>query len=212
MTEQLADQDKAIKAKLIVKLFAENIIVAESDDEKLWQSVLAAITSGKSSIAGPAFPPKLLQPGESNAISEQDLSSPIGKFAAELGISIEILQGACSPTAQAPFVHLDGHYWESFKKAVPARGRGSLGPLALPATLLCLWFKHLGQGGATQAQAQAVLKTINERDQNPNRSVKNCDWLQARDGKIVLNPAQTSKAVKCARTYCLGQQVTDEAT
>ena len=37
----------AVKAQLNVQLFADSVLVAESDDPQLWRNVFAAIQSGR---------------------------------------------------------------------------------------------------------------------------------------------------------------------
>jgi hypothetical protein len=50
----------------------------------------------------------------------------------------------------------------------------------------------IGLRNPTQAQAQAVLNTINIRDKNASIGIRGAGWLQSRPGgEIVLNPAQS---------------------
>ncbi len=89
------------------------------------------------------------------------------------------------------------------KKQVPERGSLAIPPIVTAATLLTLWFHKAGLGTATQAQAKAVLATINVTDPNASRSIQNTSWLQGRSGgQIILNPAEVSKAVKLAKYFC----------
>ena len=130
-------------------------------------------------------------------------SSPVDLFAQQLGISVALVQGACSPTMEAPYMHLDLHCWEDMKRHLPSRGPLTVSPIVASATMLALWFHRAGLGNLTQAQAKAVLATINITDPNASRSIQNASWLQGRPGgQIVLNPAEISKAVKLAKCFC----------
>jgi hypothetical protein len=89
------------------------------------------------------------------------------------------------------------------KKGTPSRGRKAIPPIALAATLLILWKEKAKLGASTIKDCQRVLGTVGLRDDHPKRGLDNCEWLQARPKAIVIiNPAQTSKAVAVARAYC----------
>jgi len=90
------------------------------------------------------------------------------------------------------------------KKQLAKRGPFAISPVVAVATLLGLWFHKAGLGNPTQAQAHAVLGTINVTDKNASRSIQNTSWLQGRSGgQIVLNPAEISRAVRLAKCFCL---------
>lgn len=191
-----------LKAKLKVTLMANDVLVAESEDETLWRRVLSAMQDGK-------LPPdeaanlegKL--PSELNA--DRNSTTPkdsVGKFAAALGVTEPALVGACDPSSEAPFITLDAKSWEAFKKNIPPRGAQSVANVQLAGTLLCLWYMNAGMSSRpTQAQALAVLKTIGATDVNPSRAIKNCSWLQSRADGIQINPAELSKAERVAKAY-----------
>jgi hypothetical protein len=191
-----------LKAKLTIQLLANDVLVAELEDDKLWRKVLAAMQGGAQPDADTGE--------ETFEDTEKDLSEAKSKpvlgvkaFASELKLPVETVQGSCAPVGDEPYLHLDSHCWESFKKNTPARGPQGIGPLQLAGTLICLWFKHAGiEGRPTQAQAQAVLGTIGMVDKNPSRAMKNCEWLQMRAGSILINPAKVSKAIAVAKAYC----------
>lgn len=192
----------SIRAKLKIVLQADETVVAESDDAALWQKILVAINSGSTDFAGSttgaiAPNPTPIAPDGGSP------SDPLGKFAAELGLSREEVQGACSPLLEAPYLHLDVHCWEAMKKQTPERGPAAYSAMAVSATLLALWFRASGLGSPTQAQAQGVLGTIGVRDQNPSRGIERSEWLQSRPGgTIVLNPAKISQATTLAKSFC----------
>ena len=120
----------------------------------------------------------------------------------ETGVTVDVLQGSCAPTETAPFIHLDKHHWEAMKKATPARGSKAISPIALASTLLILWKEQAKSGDSSVKEAQKVLGTVSMRDSHPHRSLDNCEWLQLRGKNIIINPAQTSKAIKLAKAYC----------
>lgn len=191
-------QDQRIKAKLKIVLKADDIDIAETSDPILWQRVLAAISTPQEDTTGVSL-------GDINQKDEIDLSPPKGpaaKLAKEIGVKVDIIQGSCAPTDSAPFIHLDKHHWEAMKKATPPRGSKSISPIALAATLLILWKEQAKLGDSTVKEVQKVLATVKIRDSHPNRSLNNCEWLQLRGKSIIINPAQTSKAIELAKAYC----------
>lgn len=203
----------ALKAKLKVQLFAGETMVAESDDEKLWQVVLNAISTGDAiSIGGQARDEasgnkeEVRKPEGASSENPQPKGA-VDKFAMELGVSREELIAACSPSTDAPYIHLDHHCWEALKKNTPQRGAGAVASIVLSATLLALWVKHASLEAPSNSDAQNVLKSINLNDKNPVRGIKKCEWLQSRNGKISLNPARVSKAIEVAKAYCLQKSI-----
>ena len=195
-----------VKAALSVILKADDVVVAEVNDAALWQRILAAINGGQSALesvpqshgSGFTTPPSEASGGNSGV-----RGTALDQLAAQLEVAPAIVQGACSPSMDAPYLHLDFHCWEAMKKKAPERGPGSFAPLALAATLLALWFQKAGLGNPTQSQAQAVLDTIGLRDRNASRSIKNTNSLQPRSGgQFVINPAAVSEAIKLAKCFC----------
>ncbi len=205
-----------VKASLQIVLKANDVIVAESDDAALWQQTLAAITGGKLSVA-PAVASRdevavgrATYNGDSPRDTQERLNWPtdaLDRFAHELRLDVVVVQAACDPGAEHPFMHLDVRTWEEFKRNTPARGYNSVPPVVLAATLLSLWFRQAQMGQVTIGQAQAVLNTIGLRDKNPVRGLRNCEWLQARDDVIKLNPARYTQALAVARAFCSRQTI-----
>ena len=190
----------AVKAQLNIQLYADSVLVAESDDHELWRNVFAAIQTGKAFIGDDGVE----TPAAATAKRRSSQDGPIGALAFELGVPEDEVVGACGPIMQAPYIHLDQRYWEALRNKTGSRGIDAIAPVALAATLLALWFKH-GQieGPLTIQHCQATLATINLRDQNAARSLRNAEWLQIRNGALVINPAQWSQAVRIAKAYCL---------
>ncbi len=187
-------QKQNIKAELKIILQANNMVIAESSDCILWQKVLAAINPSSEGSAN-----------DNLGDISRDLSpakKPTEEMAKEIGVSVDILKGACTPSESTPFIHLDKHHWEAMKKTLPGRGSKAIAPIALAATLLILWKEKAKLGDITIKESQEVLKTLGLHDKHPNRSLKNCKWLQLRANNIIINPAETSKAITLAEAYC----------
>ena len=195
--------NNTIKADLRIRLYAGDMLVAEADDPGLWQRVLATITTSESphddrdksaplNVSGTG--------GESDAFT---------RFAKELKLPNQTVQGALAPSTDPPFLHLDARTWEAFKKNFPARGTKAVAAPVFALTALALWFQSMATSPPTTAQAQAVLRTINVRGSNPTRSITNCEWLQQRGENVILNPAEISKAVKVVRAYCTKQPLAE---
>lgn len=188
----------AVKADLKIILQANEVVVAESDDQQLWQKVLAAINSGSTNVGKPDAGSDF----GSDTGDDIDSGEPIAKFAKQIGITVDEAIGSCDPSLEAPYIHLDKHHWESLKKNTPKRGPNAVSATALTMTLLVLWKEIAGLEGPTMKEAKDVRETIGADDKSPARSVKNCEWLQERNSRIRLNPSQTSKAIAVAKAYC----------
>lgn len=213
-----------VKASLRVLLLANEVTVAESDDPSLWQYNLAAITGGRlppeSHPGGKTLPPTqgVLRPPDRQADAQHTndrngnggaAGGGIERFAEQLRVDIAVLEAACDPSSEPPYMHLDLRAWQEFKRNTAARGTSSVPPVVMAATLLVLWFPIASLGAVTINQAQAVLGTIDARDKNPARGLRNCNWLQTRDDVIRLNPTRFNMALAVARAYC-NQQAIEE--
>src|SRR4051794_20878961 len=188
-----------VKANLRIVLLANDVTVAETDDAAMWQHTLAAITGASEEPSRTHAPPRLFPIGNTSPPAEYRSPEPYSnvngsgifeQFAGELRLDPSTVRAACDPTTEPPYMYLDVRAWQEFKRNTPARGSTSIPPIVLAATLLVLWFKNTRMGAATVGQAQAVLNTIDTRDKNPARALRNCGWLQTRDGVIKLNPAR----------------------
>ncbi len=187
------------KAKLKIILKADETVVAESDDQILWQNTLLAINTNASNIQNDAS--KFTSDSSDKSKTKNNDYDPITKYATELGIEKNILIGACSPTLEKPFIHLDKHHWEAIKKNRPSRGSNAIADVVMGATILVLWKDIAKLGETLQKEVGAVLDTLGIRSKNPKRSIDNCEWLQLRNDKITINPAQTSKAINIVKAY-----------
>jgi len=193
----------SVKAKLCVILKADEVEVASSEDSDLWQNVLLAITGVKPMTprAEQSAPPAAPTPGMPPAAT--DGTSPLSKMAAAIGVEVRLLEGACSPSTEAPFMTLDAHRYEAMKKALPARGEKSISNIQLAGTLLGLWFYYAGLGNVTQSQAQMILDPLGKRDPNPGRGIANAHWIQTRaGGQFAINPAEITVATTIAQCFC----------
>ena len=197
-----------VEANLRLVLYANKVKIAESEDNRLWQKVLAAIQQGTTGdVQGSEDDNALLQDNEDNNAAKKHVK----KFAGELGISTEALIGACDPSCQEPYLRLDEHCWESFRSNIPPRGPGASAPVVIPATLLCLWFKNAKLGRPEKRVALALLREIGVEDKAADRGIRNCPWLQLRDkNKIFLNPSEISKAKDMAKAFCLKEPILKE--
>jgi hypothetical protein len=199
----------SVKASLSIILKANDVIVAEVEDPLLWQQVLSAIQVGTSNLrkrpngADTGDVAALDEGNRDNGASGTDAGpDPLDQLARQLGIDKTLIQGACSPTINPPYMHLDTHNWAEMRRQLPSRGKTNIAPVAVGATLLLLWSKKAGIGNITPAHARAVLATIDVDDKNPSRSVQNAKWLQSRPGQIVLNPVFIQLANKLAICFC----------
>lgn len=125
----------------------------------------------------------------------------VAQFAAELNISPELALTAFGLTQEAPFIYLDPHSWEAFKKAIPARGKNAIADIAIAATILTLWKRQSALGKTTTSEAGEVLKQIGASDRNPTRGITHCEWLQVRGSEVLLSPANISMAVEMTKAF-----------
>lgn len=186
-----------VKASLTVTLKANDVVVAETDDPDLWHRVLTAIRTGKVDLGEPTLPERQREQQPPPA------GDPLGKLAAELGLSRDVVEGACSPSPEPPFLQLDLHNWGAMRRELPERGPTALSPIVVASTLMALWFRHAGLGNPTQAQVLAVLSAISVEDRNPSRGIRRAIWLQPRGGgQVALNAGHIADAVKIAKAFC----------
>src|SRR5258708_20912994 len=205
-----------IKAKLTVKLFADSVLVAESERDDLWRSVLEAIDSkGLVDAENGDSPAREEELRKGSKESSQDArkkpnSDSMAKYASDLGVRREEVEGACGPEADAPFLRLDVKTWERFKSNHAGRGKNTISPTVVAATLLCLWFKSAGIGRRpTQKETLEVLDEIGIEDGNASRSVKRCVWLQSRPDGVQINPAKYSQATSLAKAFVTGTRLAE---
>lgn len=96
-----------VKAKLTVVLKANDVVVAEVDDARLWQRVLAAISGGgldmrtengdKQSDWGVALPVEPADTSRTNAATQ-----PLNALAQKIGTQVTLVEGACAPSGTPP--------------------------------------------------------------------------------------------------------------
>lgn len=195
----------AVKASLKIQLFANKVVVAESEDENLWRRVLAAM-QGAAEL--PEGEEEGLEDNGAGTGSGRRNAKGINGLAKELGVTRDQLVGACDPQTEEPYLDLDFKCWETFKRNTPQRGASAISATQLAGTILSLWFRHGGiHGRPTQAQAKEVLDNLGATDKNPSRGIKNCPWLQGRGGGIQINPAQISQAHAIVKAFVLKQNV-----
>lgn len=195
-------ENNFIKAKLKITLQAGETVVAISEDSVLWQKVFAAMTQSEANAlpsfeasTAPAFPLE-----KSPQINTAD---PVVKFASQIGVTVEQVVGACSPSIEAPYINLDMHSWAAMRKKIAVKGIGSISDIAIVATILCYWFKTANIGtNPTIKDCQNVLDTISLGTTNATRSINNAAWLQLRTGAISINPTKSEHAISIVRTYC----------
>jgi hypothetical protein len=194
----------AIRAALKIVLHAGDTIVADSDDAALWHRVLAAIHEGLSPSASRPNDAAAQQTRDHPAVDRPATApdDPVGRFAGELGLGTDAVRRACSPSKQPPYLRLDHAAWQAMKEATPPRGPGSLPRAAVAATLLVLWFRCAELGSPTVKMVHKVLRTIDVRDKNAARVVREARWLHARGGAIVLNAPNASRALALAKAFC----------
>lgn len=193
---------------LIVKLFVGDVLVDQSTDVSLWQRVLAeikGIESPKGEIDGPT------KGGNTRKPARAGIEGAVDAFAEAIGVTVEELEGGLDPQPSAPFISLDGRSWEALKKNTPSRGQGSVSQTVLAATALALWQKQQDIGDVTISAIKAVMATIDLDDANINRSIANCDWLQLKGARVVLNPSRLTSAGRVLRAYCRREPLLDES-
>ncbi len=189
----------AVKAKLQVVLKADDLVVAESEDEALWRAAFDAIIAGRPLANSPAQSAPLVP----TATGPAPAGSRVEVLASELGLDVSIVDGACGPFFEAPYIHLNPHNFEALKKNTPQRGSGSIPATILAATLLALWFRAADLGQVKVDHIHDVLRTLGLADKNAPRALKNCPWFTMRgESIVVLNPAEITRAVAVARAYC----------
>ncbi len=204
----------AIKAALTITLHAGDTMVAKSEDAALWRRVLKAIheqprasvspeiVSPNKAVAQQSRADPAAQPGCEDDPPATPTDDAVARFAADLGVATDVVRRACAPSTEPPYLHLDRGAWQAMKEATPPRGPGSVPRAAVAATLLVLWFRRVDLGSPTVKMVHRVLRTIDVRDKNAARVVREAGWLRAHGGAIALNAAKLSRAVALAKAFC----------
>jgi len=188
-----------IKARLKLTLTADDVVVAESDDTRIWQAAFQAIQGANAEqVLGISAP----EQDEGIAWVPEEERTAILALADDLGIEPQNLLSACHPRMIAPYIFLNKHYWEAFKHQTAERGRTAISNAVLAITLLLLWGEKIHLERIALRDGMAVLRTIVARDDHASRAVENCPWLQKSSGRIVLNPEKISRAIAVARAFC----------
>lgn len=186
-----------------VSLFVGDEQVAESGDVTLWQAVFSAINQGEEGGDATRDSSDFLRNSQIGDVAQRLEDTSLAKFAEMIGITEAILQGACDPQKEEPYLHLDERCWAEWSKNMPSRGPKAVGAASLAATLLCLWFRSAGIEKPMLRQSQNVLSIIGAEGKNPARSIKNCSWLQLRGGQALqVNPAAFEQAIEIVRAFC----------
>jgi hypothetical protein len=192
-----------VTAKLVVRLFAGDVQVVESEDPVLWQKVLAAVQRESSDLSPEVPPATAVRVGGGFVIRGAATGDDaVSRFAEEIGVSPESVMGACAPIAEAPYLHLNPRSFEQFKRNAPQRGPGAISSTALAATLMVLWREQVGLGPPSVPDCLAVLRPLGVTDGNGPRSVTNAPWLQLRNSVVYVNPAERTRALEVARGFC----------
>ena len=189
----------AIKARLRLILTADDVVVAESDDARIWQAAFQAIQGANiEQVLGT----KPIDQEEGIDWVPEEERSAILSLASDLGIEPQALLSACHPRMIAPYIFLNKRYWEAFKHQTAERGRTAVSNAVLAISLLLLWGEKINLERVALRDGMAVLKVIAARDEHASRAVENCPWLQKTMGKIVLNPEKISRAIAVAQAFC----------
>jgi hypothetical protein len=189
-----------VKSPLRVVLMAGETVVAESEDAVLWQDVLARLYRSDAGAA-PALTSNGPTPRATPESARESPHDPLSMFATELGVQVAQLEGACRPRGDEPYVTIDHHTWEAYKRGTPPRGPRAVGAAAIVGTLLALWARRAGSFDATLPHVTKALASLGTRDSAPRRTVMNCRWLQYDAGRVRLNPARISDAISVARAF-----------
>jgi hypothetical protein len=188
----------AVKANLKIILQADDTIVAESEDQILWQKILIAINTGNYQLDDKSDDEEIVE--EKNVYSNKDLISSFSKY---LEIQPEYIKAAFSPISESPYIHIDKHYWESIRKSLPSRGATSIPEVVIAGTILLLWKEFAKLGDTNPKEVTKVLSILGVTAKNPTRSFQNCEWLQLRNNKLYINPVETSKAKELVKSFSL---------
>lgn len=195
-----------VEANLKIKLLANNIEVAESEDEQLWRKVLGAIRGTGSELGREETP--TAPEGEDEADTDNQPPELVAEFADLLGVDVPTLQAACHPSTNEPYLRLDMDCWEALKENMPSRGPASVSGIVSPATLLALWCKSADLDLPTVSAASAILRQVSTEDKNLHRAIKRCKWLQLRpNGSFYVDPGKLIEAKAFARAFCLKQAI-----
>jgi hypothetical protein len=142
---------------------------------------------------------------------QEEATTPIKAFAAELGVTVDELNGGFGPETEPPYITLDDRSWETLKKHTPKRGPGGVSAAVLAATALAFWQRHARTFDVTIQTVRTTLATIHLDDSNAGRSISNCAWLQEKGGRILPHPSRKSAGSRLLTAFCRGEQPPEAA-
>ena len=201
-----------LSAKFNLKLEADGVKIAESQDTELCLKVLNAIYSIQDSQVATSDKKSNLDSLDDNLDTNANTKTePIDNFAKKIGVTKEHIIGACDPKNESPYVTLDPQYWEKLKTNTGERGKNAISSGVLALTILNVWMEIINEGKPTQKLARNITSNLNATDKNISRGVKNCEWLQSKpDGTVSINPAKYSKAINLIKLYVTQGETTTE--
>jgi len=93
-----------IKARLKLVLMAEDIVVAETDDPRIWQAAFQAIQGDASSLQP--------EPDEDATVEwvPEEERVAIKALAKDLGVEVQDLMSACHPRPIPPYLFLSKYH------------------------------------------------------------------------------------------------------
>ena len=173
-------------------------------DEEDGPSTSLGLTAAEVSWAGRGTSgPRLIEGAEAFVQGRLTDGDVVDRWAVLVGVNTDLLQAACSPTLEPPYLVLDREAWTAWRGNVARRGPGAVSDVVLAATLLVQWLEAAARRPPMAADAVAVLEGLGMRPNNVARSLRNGRWIEVRrSGELCIEPVGASLAQEAVRAFC----------
>lgn len=135
------------------------------------------------------------------------VNHPLADLADEIGVEVRDVRGSFDPTTEPPYLHIDKYFWAALKKNTPKTGPNAIPPTTLVATLLALWFDKAGLGDVTLEKVRDAAQASDLSGSRAERSINNCEWLQLRGNRVMINPAEVEQAMAVVKAFCTKSEI-----
>lgn len=133
--------------------------------------------------------------------------SPLVELADEIGVEVKDIRGAFDPSTEPPYLHIDKYFWAALKKNTPKTGPNAIPATTLAATLLALWLDKAGLGDVTLERVSEAAEASDLSGKQAERSINNCEWLQLRGNRVMINPAEVEQATAVVKAFCTKSEI-----
>lgn len=190
------------KAKLTIKLYADDKLIAEIENAALWNRILSYDVDEPITLTQQGDTAGYMQVSENASADESELVGVVSiekslsaKIASDAGVSEDQVEGALSPECEDPFITIEHKNWSLYKKSLPAKGPKAYPDVVIAATLILICLRSTGTKEVSKKTVSRVVNEMGGNIKNAHRSYVNCEWIKVDSEKLKLNPSKFNEAL-----------------